>query len=383
MQPLVHLLNPSDYSAVGMYRLIFPSICAKTTNHNLKFIESSYYIGDMNFYKVCRTVKFQRPYSKPQFNFFNKIVKPCSEMYGFWTIMDIDDCLVYDDIPNYNLAKDVFKGEIQDILKAMMESVDFITTTTDYLADYYANKFGVDRSKFVVIPNYLPRWWIGKRHMVQESVYHFQENLKNKLKVAFICGQNHYDVKNQNSGIDDFTHLIDWVKSSLDIYEFHFVGGVPKQLEQELVDDKIFVDPPVDIMNYPNEIASRNYNIWVCPLQDNVFNRCKSNIKLLEAWSMGIPVFVQDIECYNKFTSNLFTTADDLENKISEIRSKPTLLVDQLKLGMKNIDIGDHNAPNGWWLEKNMAKHYEFFAIPQKTMKIDMRMVDSSKIQGD
>jgi len=379
--PLTHLVVPSDYSAVGMYRMIFPTIYAKTNNRGMKFIESVCYIPDPNFYKICRTVKFQRLYTPQQHQFFNTVIKPSSDMYGFWTIMDVDDCLVHDDIPKYNIAKKYFTKEIAQVMKSIMTSVDFITTTTDYIANYYSKKFNLDRSKFIVIPNYLPRWWIGRGHSIAENVHFFNENLKKKkLKIGFVCSQNHYDINNENNGIDDFTHLVDWVKSSTDVYDFHFIGAVPKQLEKELADGKIFIDPSVDVMNYPNEIASRHYNVWVSPLQNNVFNCCKSNIKLIEAWSMGIPIFVQDIECYHKYTSNLFTTADDLENKISEIRSNQKTLIDQLKLGMNNVNVGDHNAPDGWWLERNMSKHYELFSIPQRTMKIDMRLVDRNKL---
>jgi hypothetical protein len=46
------------------------------------------------------------------------------------------------------------------------------------------------------------------------------------------CSMNHFDIQNQNNGIDDFSHIIPWIEHHIkknDI-QFIFVGGVPKQL---------------------------------------------------------------------------------------------------------------------------------------------------------
>lgn len=372
MQKFTHLMIPSDYGGVGFYRMLTPKLCANYLYHDIGFIESTSYVGDPGLYRIIRSVKFQRPVSDAAKDFFFKFMKPQAAVYGVWTVMDVDDCLVYDDIPDYNIAKPSFGGSVTNNLQAVMESCDVVTVSTKILAGYYAAKFNLPISKFQIVPNYLPRWWIGDCFRLDESVTSFKRNLKNKLKVGFICGGNHYDLKNQNDGIDDFTHLIDWVKSSVDIYDFHFVGGVPQQLIPELHDKKITVDPMTDIFNYPRVLKERGYNLWICPLKDNVFNRCKSNIKLLEAWALGIPVFVQDNECYKNYTPNTFSDANSLENLISELRSSEKKLIDTIRVGKEVIDRGDHNSPNGWWLENNMAAHRYLLTLPQHTMKIDL-----------
>ena len=144
-QKLLHVAIVSDYSAVGHYRILFPEMRMRTVSKNMMFVESSLFIGDPGIYAMARTVKIQRPCSKSQFDFLEHFLKPMSDRYGFWIIMDVDDCLVYEDIPKYNIAKEFFK-DVSPMLKRSMEYVDFITTTTEYLRDYYVKTYDLRQS---------------------------------------------------------------------------------------------------------------------------------------------------------------------------------------------------------------------------------------------
>ena len=59
----------------------------------------------------------------------------------------------------------------------------------------------------------------------------------------------------------------------------------------------------VPVGEYPNRFASWGWDIAIAPLADHVFNRSKSNIKMLEAASMHIPCLVSNIQPYNEFAS--------------------------------------------------------------------------------
>jgi hypothetical protein len=41
-------------------------------------------------------------------------------------------------------------------------------------------------------------------------------------------------------------------------------------------------------------------------LEDNKFNRCKSNLKIIEAGMKGLPIFVQDIHPYTDDAEGIF-----------------------------------------------------------------------------
>lgn len=377
---ITHLSVVSDYSAIGHYRILFPEMRARTVSSSMSFIDSSQYLGDRNLYSSVRTVKIQRPFHVAQYAFIKDFLKPLSDRLGFWIMMDVDDCLVYEDVPKYNIAREMLGKESTDMLRRSMDLADVITVTTNYIRDYYVSKFDMDVRKFVVIPNYLPRWWIGNCFNPVNTLQRYENSNGRKLKIAFVCGGNHYDLNNANCGVDDFTGVVEWIRKRSDDYEFHFVGGIPLQLLDLAKSGKIVRDPGCDILNYPYEIYSRGYGMWICPLQDNVFNRCKSNIKLLESWAMGIPVIVQDCECYRRYTPDLFSTADELDSIVSSKISDPKGMIDKVLAGRRIVDHGDNNSPNGWWLENNMSMHNRIFTIPQKTMKVDMNLME--KING-
>jgi hypothetical protein len=298
------------------------------------------------------------------------VLKPASEDFGVWLIYDIDDVIIRDDIPLYNLARDSYTDEMVGHMYKIMKQVNLITVTTEVIAKYYQNKFKLPKDKFIIIPNYLPRWWIGDLYQYDRTMKQFKE--AKKPKIAFICGSNHYDLADQNGGVDDFTHIVDWIRDNSERYEFHFVGSFPKQLKELKDKKKIFIDPPSDILNYPGSIALRGYNLWIAPLQDNVFNRCKSNIKLIESWALGIPSIVQDCACYSPHTGSVFKTADDLQNQVDRLFSSSEVYGESVRLGKNVVDFGDKNAPFGYWLERNIGVYRKLLSLPQRTMKINL-----------
>jgi glycosyltransferase involved in cell wall biosynthesis len=56
--------------------------------------------------------------------------------------------------------------------------------------------------------------------------------------------------------------------------------------------------PFVSISEYPAKMASLDLDIAVAPLEDNFFNSCKSNLRLLEYGAMSWPVVCSDVFPY-------------------------------------------------------------------------------------
>jgi len=55
----------------------------------------------------------------------------------------------------------------------------------------------------------------------------------------------------------------------------------------------------VTIEKYPSRLAGLNLDLALAPLEDNFFNACKSNLRLLEYGACGFPVICSDIRCYS------------------------------------------------------------------------------------
>ena len=321
-----------------------------------------------------KLVRIQRWFGWDKLKFLKEFLKPLSEKIGFSICYEIDDVLVYNEIPKYNIAKETFNPtRIGDSVKQIMELCDIITVSTEELKELYIKEYNLDKSKFIVIPNYLPRWWIGDAMNIDRQMRQYREQ-RYKPTIAFCCSVNHFDVQNQNSGQDDFSHLIPWIIKNIDKYKFTFVGGVPQQLHQFVKQNKIMYQPPSDIFNYPREMQLRRIDLLVAPLIDNAFNRCKSNIKFLEFSALGIAMCGQNISTYNKYTKLVFDNGNDIDRIINKLFLEKdseayyhTIITQQRKI----IEEKSPLSPNGFWLEKNIAPYYNLYSIPQKTVQID------------
>jgi hypothetical protein len=379
-KPTIHAMNiHSDYCACGYYRMFFPANCLKTMmngKYSFKFTETEYPIFDSRFYiakDLVKVIRFQRWFEPWHAKAMKEFYRPLADKHGIWLVYEIDDVLSYEDIPQYNLAREHFNpNRIGDSVKEILSLVDMLTVTTDEMKDLYHRKYNVPLNKIMVIPNYLPRWWIG-------DSFNFDKRLKqwdlqhHKPNIAFCCSINHFDINNVNNGVDDFTHLIPWIRNNLNKYNFTFVGGVPQQLIDLAKSHKIFYQPPSDIFNYSRELGLRKIDLLVAPLVDNEFNRCKSNIKWLEFSALGIPMLGQNICTYNKYTDQVFDTSDDIDNWCEKIffgRGAKEKYADIILKNRQIIEGNENN--NGWWLEKNIKQYYDLYSITQKTVSVSI-----------
>ncbi|MBP2167136.1 CDP-glycerol glycerophosphotransferase (TagB/SpsB family)/GT2 family glycosyltransferase [Erwinia toletana] len=98
-------------------------------------------------------------------------------------------------------------------------------------------------------------------------------------------------------GVNDMLDLeiiSDVVRALADKVEWVFVGMCPAHLRPYVYE--FHVD--MNVHNYPAKLASLNLDLALIPLADNLFNRCKSHVQLLEFGACGYPVIASDLECY-------------------------------------------------------------------------------------
>ena len=82
-----------------------------------------------------------------------------------WLIYEIDDNMSSDFIPKFNRGRAAFEPkQIQDNIRMMLNSADFVTVTTDYLKNFYHEHYGVPLENIIAVPNLLPKWWFGDRY---------------------------------------------------------------------------------------------------------------------------------------------------------------------------------------------------------------------------
>lgn len=186
-----------------------------------------------------------------------------------------------------NLAEQVAKG---------IAICDRMTTTTEPLARWLRELGGKDVR---VVPNALPQNRIKERKDRPES-------RGQKLRIGFAGGISHAgDLELLRHAMTEIGDAVQWV----------FMGMQPK-------------NPPVQVefhegvqpMAYMDALAALDLDLILAPLEDNRFNRCKSNLRLLEAGAVGACVIAQRLDPYMDGVPPAFSYAETPEEWTEAIR---------------------------------------------------------------
>jgi glycosyltransferase involved in cell wall biosynthesis len=231
---------------------------------------------------------------------------------------EVDDVVFHEEIPDFNVYKETFANdEVRQNCIDMINICDEVTLTCDYIRNLYKEKTG--KKEITVIPNFVPYFWMGHLYNPNKVKDQYLKN-KRKPRVLYTGSGAHYDVDNKNGGIDDFSHVIDMVRRTVDKYQWIFVGSYPPKLADLVLRGKVEYHPWKSLQEYPSFINDLNAQAMIAPLFDNSFNRSKSDIKYIEACTLGLPCLLQDMETYKDAPEFLkFKTGDDLEAKLDSV----------------------------------------------------------------
>ena len=315
-------------------------------------------VSDPRWYTGVKCVKVQRQASQHQKEFV-KYLKQVQQEHGFKIIYEVDDVVFKECIPDYNKFKFAFDTEeIRQNCIDIINMVDEVTVTCDFMRKLYQKKTG--QEKITVIPNFVPNGWLGQLFNPQRVQREFENN-KRKPRILYTGSGAHYDVDNKTGGKDDLTEVRDFIRDTVDKYQWIFVGAFPPTLQDLVQQGKIEFYPWQPLLKYPYFIANLNAQLMVAPLQVNDFNKSKSDIKFIEACVLGIPCLCQDMETYSKAPDQLrFKTVQEFEAKIARIldwkkRNRYFQNIHKLRqIGQKRI----------LELDQNMGSHLEALNTP-------------------
>lgn len=342
----------ADFSGCGFWRMIWPE---HTLNAYQKAIihGSTVMVSDEKYYTNVKTVRIQRQATPHQLKFV-KYLKNLGEKLNFNVVYEIDDIVFYDDIPQYNKFRGAFQDEsIRRATTEMMSMSDEITVTCNFMKQYYMEKTG--NKNITVIPNYPPRYWLDQydENLIEKNF----SKRKNKPRVLYAGSGAHFDVDNIANQQDDFGHVVQTVKKTVNKYQWIFIGAFPMGLRELVRAGKIEYYPWVNLYEYPRLVQKVRANVMVAPLTDNTFNRAKSDLKFIEGCAFGIPAICQDLCTYeNAFFK--FKTGEEMIDQIDHLMSDKTDYMKVVRKGRQYIDTR--------WLEHpdNMGKYTELYTLP-------------------
>jgi len=341
----------ADYSGCGHWRMIWPELllnCYGKANVQ----GGTVMIGDKNFYKGLKTIRIQRQATKSQLEYI-KWLKQIQQEYGFKVIYEIDDLIFKEDIPHYNKFRFAFEDpSIRQTSMEIMQICDEVTVTNNFMKEYYIEKTG--NKHVTVIPNFIPKLWMDRYFDFNKIRDNFEKN-KRKPRVVYCGSGAHFDIENRIKQKDDFYHINDVIRKTVDKFQWVFVGGFPLTLRDLIKQKKIEYHSWTNLVNYPEYINNMNATVFYAPLEDSNFNKAKSDLKFIESCALGIPSICQDLCTYDSAFFK-FKTGDDLVSKIEIITKDNKKYLKEVKRA--------RNYMKSRWMEDNINFYTELYSFP-------------------
>lgn len=261
------LAHPADSFGCGHYRVINP---LKALN-NAGVVDGTFAWGHLSLTELERfapdSIVLQRQIDAEQ-------IEGMRRMQAFsraFKVYELDDYL-----PNLPM-KSVHREQMpKDILKSLRKGLGFVdrfVVSTEPLAEAFSGLHGDIR----VVENRLSvEWWKGLSSRRRRG---------SKPRVGWAGGVSH---------TGDLELIADVVKELAGEVEWVFFGMCPEKIRPYVREMHIGV--PIEA--YPSKLASLDLDLALAPVEQNLFNECKSNLRLLEYGACGFPVVCSDVRCY-------------------------------------------------------------------------------------
>jgi len=326
-QKIKVLVLPSDTSGVGKYRSVDPHVKLQNLYPNDFHVDINYApnLDDINQWKDYQIVHFHRSigqdYVKAQ-----EFIKKLRSM-GIIVIGDIDDYwLPTREHPIHQL---IVQNEIHKKITANLKLCDYVTTTTNL----FANEIKKLNKNVVVFPNAidpndpqfneetLPSdkirvgWLGGSSHLhdlkLLDGMVSRLKPLQDKLQY-YVCG---FDIRGNVTEINQQTgektqraikpEETVWVKYE-EIFTNNYQIITPKYkeyLDTFTENDYLGVmnENYVRVWTRPVESYAKNYSkfdISLAPIKNHIFNRMKSQLKVIEAGFYKKALIASDVGPY-------------------------------------------------------------------------------------
>ncbi|MGD9425095.1 glycosyltransferase [Pantoea sp. NSTU24] len=211
----------------------------------------------------------QRRYSPAFHNWMERV----SKLHHVFKVFELDDYII--NLPMKHYGRQAYKQETAKLIRKSLSYFDRFVVSTAPLADAMSSM----HPDIVVIKNRLPVDAWGTLQSLR--------NQGQKPRVGWAGGISHRgDLEMIFDIVREFSNQVEWV----------FMGMCPDKLRPYVHE----IHTGVDLSLYPAALASLNLDLALAPVEENSFNACKSNLRLLEYGACGVPVICSNVACYQQ-----------------------------------------------------------------------------------
>ena len=308
LQPLYKLRQHglADCLTIGDHRLHTQEAADKVMEADIVVFQRPADENWLNFIKLCqkhgKTIVLDYdddPFNTSPLNPYYKFVG--TREYGYkWPSGQMD--MIWQDGENgFDIERNITRN---DMFRTCFRKADMVTTTTGILRDTFLKL----NSNVKVLPNVIDFGLYKKYPMIKSD---------KEVRIGYQCGASHYEdlylVKN----------AIKRVLEKNDNAKFVYLGDFRfKNLFQDIPRQRIEFHDWVTNVAYPYKMALCNFDIGICPLVDNEFNRNKSCIKFLDYATQDAVSVASNIPPYspvirNDETGYLVDSEDEWVDRLS------------------------------------------------------------------
>ena len=268
-KPLPRVLaHPDDPYGSGQYRVIQPLTALREAGR----IDGTYHARLLDVVELARldpdVVIWQRRVNEDHL----AMMARSGRFHRAFKVYELDDYLP--NLPLKSVHRQTMPRDVLKSLRRALARVDRFVVSTAPLAEAFAGAHADIR----IAPNRLPpSMWNGLPHS--------RRNVGPRPRVGWAGGIGH---------LGDLERVADVVRTLAGEVDWVFFGLCPDALRPYVAE----FHPGVDIERYPRVLARLDLDLAIAPLEDNLFNTCKSNLRLLEYGACGFPVVCSDIEPY-------------------------------------------------------------------------------------
>ena len=320
-----------QFGAVGWYRIFNPltklgaeCVVGYGTKASAEGAMAMRKKGDIWFTKIADNEGIDHIYASHR------------DFTGAKLIVDLDDdpSHINEDHPDYQAL-----AVREDMRIRMVKIADHLVVATQEIADAVKHL----NPRITVIPNAIdPKIWEVKKR---------KKNKNRNIRIGWIASGSHI------ADMPIIKPVMEIILKKYPNVEFHFAGITWNEMKGNRVFHHVGRGAEGYLV-FPEWYANLGIDIAIAPLKDTQFNRCKSNIKWLEASMLELPMVASDVTPYRSIRH---ATTGFLASNTEQWVKYLSFLIENAQ---KRRQIGKNaktEVLKNWTIDKQLPKYEELF----------------------